>query len=358
MKIEDWSSGKTVPALYRELKQLDLLENLAELDAFGFTIIPPEKVASPEMHERFQHAALGVACERKACTPEELPDVFEEGQELLRFTLWDDPIFEKMVLTPAALGLIQWLVGTDCILSLCNVWVKGKGAGGTGIHADWAQFEMPTMAVEPFGANFNYLVTDYSKEEGGLSFVPCSHRWRRLPSVEEAEYWSDHAQVIEAPAGSMVIWGDHTWHGSYPKQTDGVRLMVLGMYNRPHMQTQEAYRQTATPEALARNPLRFTRLMNVHHGMPWGKSGMRHRVSASGFSSSPKAYLSLLDTELVGGRVELPSELDYHVYDRELGDRMKAGFSASGKKSRLAFPDHYKDVSKEQPAEADTEATS
>lgn len=349
MEIKDWSSGKSIPALFRELRQLDLLENLAELDAFGFTVIPPEKVASPEVHEQYQAAALRVACERKGSTPEELPGVFEEGQELLRFTLWDDPAFEKMVLTPASLGLIQWLVGTDCVLSLCNVWVKGKGAGGTAIHADWAQFEMPTMAVEPFGANFNYLVTDYSKEEGGLSFVPCSHRWRRWPSAEETEYWNDHAQVIEAPAGSMVIWGDHTWHGSYAKQTDGVRLMVLGMFNRPHMQTQEAYRQTATPEALARNPLRFTRLMNVHNGMPWGKSGSRHKT----FSNAPQGYLSLFDTEPAGDRVELPPELDYHVYDREMGERMMAGFSENAKVRRIQFPDLYKDVSGETAADGD-----
>lgn len=352
MKIEDWPSGKTIPALYRELKQLDLLENLAELEAFGFTVIPPEKVATPEVHEQYQAAALRVACERKNCTPEELPGVFEDGQELLRFTLWDDQSFEKMVLTPAALGLIQWLVGTDCILSLCNVWVKGRGAGGTGVHADWAQFEMPSMAVEPFGANFNYLVTDYSKEEGGLSFVPCSHRWRRWPSIEEAEYWTDHAQVIEAPAGSMVIWGDHTWHGSYPKETDGLRLMVLGLYNRPHMQTQEAYRQTATAEALARNPKRFTQLMNVHHGMPWGKSGSRYK----GFSSAPKGYVSLFDTEPVGDGVELPTEYDYHVYDRELGDQVKEIFKASAKEKRYQFPDLYKDAGKEAPAAPEGEA--
>ena len=102
-------------------------------------------------------------------------------------------------------------------------------------------FEMPTMPPETFTANFNYLLTDYSKQEGGLSFVPGSHRWRRIPSAEEAEYWADNAEVIDAPAGSMVIWGDHTWHGSYPKTTDGFRLMLLGMYCRPHMQTQEAF---------------------------------------------------------------------------------------------------------------------
>ncbi|MEM7016627.1 MAG: phytanoyl-CoA dioxygenase family protein [Pseudomonadota bacterium] len=332
MQIEDWPSAKTIPALYRELKELDLLEHLAELEAFGFTVLPPEKVGPPEQLEATREAVLRIASERKGCKPEELEEKYTDGQELLRFVLWDDPIFEKLVLTPASLGLIQWLVGTNCILSICNAWVKGKGQARTSVHADWAQFEMPTMAVEAFGANFNYLLTDYTKADGGLSFVPGSHHWRRLPSQEESEYWADNSHPIEAPAGSMIIWGDHTWHGSYPKNTDGLRLMVLGMFNRPHMQTQEAYRQTATNEALARNPLRFTRLMNVHNAMPWGKTPDYAKAA-----TAPQGYLSLFDTEPAGERVSVPEIADYHVYQRETGEVIKETMSKN-----IAFPDHYK----------------
>jgi ectoine hydroxylase-related dioxygenase (phytanoyl-CoA dioxygenase family) len=334
MKIEDWPSAKTIPALYRELKSLDLLEHLAELDAFGFTVLPPEKVGPPEQHAAVRETVLRVACERKGCKEDQLADVFSDGQELLRFVLWDDPIFEKLVLTPAALGLIQWLVGTDCILSLCNAWIKGKGSARTNIHADWAQFDMPTMAVEAYGANFNYVLTDYSKADGGLTFVPGSHRWRRLPSTEEAAYWADNAHAVDAPAGSMVIWGDHTWHGSYPKETEGLRLMVLGMYNRPHMQTQEAYRETVTDEALARNPLRFARLMNVYHGMPWGKSGSDYKR----MGSAPRGYISLFDTEPAGDKVSTRPAYDYGNYDRAIGDAVKTSMSAKA----VSFPDHYK----------------
>lgn len=332
MKIEDWPSAKNVPALYRELKQLDLLEHIAELEAFGYTILPPEKVGPPEQHEQARQAVIRIACERKQCAEDELAEEFSDGQELLRFVLWDDPIFEKLALHPAALGLIQWLVGTDCIFSLCNAWVKGRGESRTAIHADWAQFEMPSMPVEAFGANFNYLLTDYSKEDGGLSFVPGSHRWRRLPSNEEAEYWADNAQPVEAPAGSMIIWGDHTWHGSYPKTTDGLRLMILGLYNRPHMQTQEAYRETVTNEVLARNPKRFARLMNIYNPMPWGKTPDYGKAT-----SAPQGYLSLFDTEPAGDAHQVPNDADYHTYDLAVGAAIKEGMSKG-----TQFPDHYK----------------
>ena len=253
MNIHDWPSAKTLSPLYRELKQLDLLEHVAELEAFGFTVLPPEKVGPGEQHEAIRDALVRVARDRKHCAESALGEVFEDGQELMRFMLWDDPVFEKIMVAPAALGLIEYLLGTNCILSLCDGWVKGKGEARTGIHCDWAQFEMPTFPPEPYTANFNYLLSDYTKDDGALAFVPGSHRWRRWPAPEEAEYWNDRCHPVEAPMGSMIIWGDHTWHGSYPRKADGLRLMMLGTYCRAHMQTQEPFRQTVTQEALDRN---------------------------------------------------------------------------------------------------------
>ena len=333
MIIEDWPSAKTTAPLYRELKELGLLEHLTELDAFGFTVLPPEKVGPPEQLVQVRDAVLRIAAERKGCAVDQLEQVYGEGQELLRFILWEDLAFEKLVMTPAVLGLIQWMVGTDCILGVCDAWVKGKGGPPTAIHADWAQFELPSMSVEPFGANFNYLVSDYSAEEGGLSFVPGSHRWRRLPSAEEAEYWTHNAHPISAPAGSMIIWGDHTWHGSFPRKKDGLRLTVIGMYNRPHMQTQETFRETATDEALARNPARFARLMNVFNPMPWGKTPEYGKQY-----NAPQGYLSLFDDMPAGAGMRVPRRTDPNSYDREVGETVQQSMSMK----ELGFPDHYK----------------
>jgi len=60
MEIKDWTSCPTQSKLYQELAGLDLLENIAELDVFGFTVVPPEKVAPPEFHSRVKEALITV----------------------------------------------------------------------------------------------------------------------------------------------------------------------------------------------------------------------------------------------------------------------------------------------------------
>ena len=340
MKINDWSSALQLSALYRELKELDLLEHVAELEAFGFTVVPPEKVGSTQEHQAVRDALIEVAKDRKECNYNELVDLFKDGQELLRFVLWDAPIFEKVLLNPVGLGLVQYLLGTQCILSLCDGWVKGQGLSRTNVHCDWAQFEMPTFPPEPYTANFNYLLTDYSQDDGALAFVPGSHRWRRWPSPEEAKYWADNAHPIEAPMGSMIIWGDHTWHGSYARKTPGLRLMLLATFCRPHMQTQEPFRDSVTQAAVDRNPLRFAQLMDIGGVFPFGKSphlnGTR-RIQAKS-DSAPPGYLSLFDSDPAAGSVKLRREANYHAYDKQGANKILEGMRGR----EIQFPDLYR----------------
>ena len=332
MQIKDWASCPNQAKLYRELAELDLLENIAELDVFGFTVVPPEKVAPPEFHARVKEALIDVVEGRFGPLSED-GMAWKDLNQIFRMILWEHRVFEELVLNPAGLGLVQYLVGTNCILSLFDGWVKGPGEGRTALHRDNWDFTRQASAPEPNSANFNYLVTDYSAEDGAITFVPGSHKWRRPPTPAEVAEWADKAAVVEAPAGSMVIWGDLTWHGSRQRSTPGERLMILGTFHRPFMQTQGPYRQVVTGEALARNPLRFAGLMDVYGAFPFGKQDFDldraqegGAVSSGVLDASP--YLSLFDREPAGERVSLRPDYDYHAFDlaayRQKQERMLA----------------------------------
>ncbi len=313
-KISGWPALSGTPALLEELDQLGLLPNALELETQGFTVVPPEKVGAPGFHEEVRDAVLRVAADRFNQDVEQVTEFFENRQENIRFMLWEDPIFESVVLNPAALGLVQYLVGTGCILSLCNGWIKGPHCDErTPLHVDWTDFSVSTLPAEANTANFNYLLTDYSRTEGALSFVPGSHRLCRIPSAEEVLTWADRAYPVEAPAGSMVVWGDHTWHGSYERSVPGLRIMMLGVFARPHLQTQEPYRLTCSQEALDRNPVRFAALMDQYGKFPFGRDGLdfdHEQHNPAGLGS----YCSLFDREPANGRVRLRPDYDYHAF--------------------------------------------
>ena len=52
--------------IWAEIKRLDLTYNVAELEVRGFTVVPPEKVASPKFIAELRQAILDVSERRHA----------------------------------------------------------------------------------------------------------------------------------------------------------------------------------------------------------------------------------------------------------------------------------------------------
>ena len=265
MKIEDWECAGSLPLLYRELQELGLETNIAELDAFGFTIVPPEKIGPAGYQLELKQALEQVVADR-------FGDLTTDGNR------WDD---------------------------------------------------------------------------GAISFLPGSHRWRRQASPPEAKYWADRAHAVSAPAGSAVVWGNHTWHGSYPRKNTGIRMALQCEYMRPRFQPQEPYRETVTQQVLDRNPLRFAGLMDVYGPFPFGKNGpdIDHhgRFTLAGAEAPPGTghgsqptdmYCSLFDTAPANGRTTPRPRFDYFEHDGRMGTerrqqtmaRLKAGGRARGRR--------------------------
>ena len=73
--------------------------------------------------------------------------------------------------------------------------------------------------------NSAWALTDYTPDNGPIAMVPGSHKYCRQPRLGEGE---DMAVPVEAPEGSLIVWHGNTWHGAYPKKTDGLRLVSPG----------------------------------------------------------------------------------------------------------------------------------
>src|SRR4051794_15848916 len=110
MEIGDWTATRDLNDLFRQLRDLDLLDNVAELDAYGFTIVPPEKTGAGDLTTRLRATLLDVAEQRTGSRPDiEAGTVApDRTSDHLYYLLFADPVFQEAVLNPAALGLISY----------------------------------------------------------------------------------------------------------------------------------------------------------------------------------------------------------------------------------------------------------
>jgi hypothetical protein len=275
MEIGDWRATRDLNEIYREIRDLGLEGNLAELEAFGFTTI--ERALSPDLTDDLKGAILRIASERVGHTLDPDHETDYQGMEFQPYLIFKDPIFKRSVLNPKPLALITYLLGKHCVLSSLGCHLKGQGGTGLPLHSDTAN-GMPTPFPAPSQvANCNYALTDYTEEDGALGVVPGSHRMYRQPTRWEAaldgEGRNPDAIPIEVPAGTAIVWHGATWHGSYVRENPGLRINLSNYFCRPYLMPQEEYQSRLPQGFLDDEDARLARLLGADLAYGWHEEG-------------------------------------------------------------------------------------
>jgi hypothetical protein len=277
VEIGDWRATRDLNDLYRELRDRGLETNVAELEAFGFTVI--EDALSPDLIDRLRAALLADAERRheRAFDIENETDL--EGVSLLSYLLFKDTAFEEALLLPGPLALVTYLMGQSCLLSSVTCHFKGPGGAGLGLHADNANGAPAPFAPHSQVANCNFALTDYSEEDGAFAVVPGSHRLARQPTRHEVNLdgagRNPDVIAVEVPAGSAIVYHGNTWHGSFSRKRPGLRINLALYFCRQNVQPQENYKDHVPEAALGRhrdNP-RFARLLGAETAYGWTEEG-------------------------------------------------------------------------------------
>lgn len=258
-----------------ELRRLGLEHHAAELDSYGFTIVEPGRAAPASFTDALLRKVVAIAEQRsgQALAPadaESHAGGSAWGQHLF-YLLLEDPIFEQAMMNETVLALITYLLGESCVLSSMNSILKGPGTDHLILHSDSAMVPAPYPAFAQV-ANATWLLTDYDRDGGALSFWPGSHKFCRPPTTRETADF-DRLVPVTAPAGSLVVWHGNTWHGAFPRQVPGLRVNLILYFCRIYMQTQEWYRERVSAEALTRNTGRFRHLVGLENPYPFGEEG-------------------------------------------------------------------------------------
>jgi len=275
MEIGDWRATRELNDTYRELRELGLETNLAELDAFGFTVL--ERALSPSLTSELRDAILRIASDKVGHALDPENETEYRGMEFQPYLLFQDPVFKQAVLNPGPLALLTYLLGQHCVLSSLGCHLKGPGGAGLPLHSDTAN-GMPSPFPGPSQvANCNYALTDYTEAAGSLAVVPGSHRANRQPTKWErgldGEGRNPDVIAVEVPAGSAIVWHGATWHGSFARRTPGLRINLSAYFCRPYLMPQEEYPSRIPAGFLDGEDPRLARLLGCELAYGWHEEG-------------------------------------------------------------------------------------
>lgn len=260
MRIADNGASPHADAVFNEIARYGLFENVVELEAYGFTVVPPEKLhSSPGFTERLRDALIRT-CEKRNGIPIGDRLTASPGKEAIDPNKWDvleeDEVFVEAATNPAMLALVRWLLGESAILSGQTWILKGREGRTHTLHSD-------SHGIPPGGGsiahmcNASWLCTDYASEDDGPTvFAPGTHKYGRATLPHESDLSNTPIRTVPliAKAGSLAIWNGATWHGSLPRNKDGLRITLVQNYMRTYMRPQALYDRTVSPQLRQKFP--------------------------------------------------------------------------------------------------------
>jgi len=102
---------------------------------------------------------------------------------------------------------------------------------GECFHDPWGQVSIHDVPA-PFIV-INFLMTEFTKENGAIRFIPGTQRSRNaVPTLEEEPEWMKNS-IICAPAGTAIIRDVRCWHAGTANTSQEIRPMTSIGYFAP-----------------------------------------------------------------------------------------------------------------------------
>ena len=279
------AEAQTIPAesealgrVLDSIDDLDLQRNIVELETHGFTTA--KGVLSDTQIERAKAAILARVEEHlgRKLDPDNATAEDFQGMTYVPYMLYEDEIFEEILVEPKPLALITYLLGESCLLSSMGCHFRGPGGAPLPLHSDNGNGIPAPYVTFSQVANVNYALTPYSREAGALAMVPGSHKLARSPRLDEmglGDGGNPNAVSMDIDPGDAVVWHGNTWHGSFVREMPGVRMNLAVYFNRQYIRTQEHHGDAVPEEVRERHAddTRFLNLLGAKQPYGWRREG-------------------------------------------------------------------------------------
>ena len=218
------------PELRPVVEELGLVENCHELAEEGWTIV--ENAADPAFVARLRKTILETA------------DVDDTGNGNVGSLLAKDPVFAEATLNPKVMALAEFSVGRGFLLGSLIATVRAKGNPALAVHCDQDMFPAP-LPEHNMMLTACWACDDFTREGGATLVVPGTRALLRHPTDEESAAAVDRAIAMECPAGSVALWDGRVWHGNWPRNIDGQRVVLHASYYRVLLRQGDNYSDIA-----------------------------------------------------------------------------------------------------------------
>ena len=218
------------PELRPVVEELGLVENCRELAEEGWTIV--ENAADPAFVARLRKTILETA------------DVDDAGNGNVYSALAKDPAYAEAVLNPKVMALAEFSVGRGFLLGSLIATVRAKNNPALAVHCDQDMFPAP-LPEHNMMLTACWACDEFTKEGGATLVVPGTRSLLRHPTDEESAAAVERAIAMECPAGSVALWDGRVWHGNWPRNIDGQRVVLHASYYRVLLRQGDNYSDIA-----------------------------------------------------------------------------------------------------------------
>jgi ectoine hydroxylase-related dioxygenase (phytanoyl-CoA dioxygenase family) len=173
----------------------------------------------------------------------------EAGTDRLADLVNKGEMFRPCFTDPRVLGCVSHVLG-DFKLSSLNFRAALPGQGRQNLHTDWGG---PVEPGDYQVCNSIWLLDDFTARNGATRVVPGSHRARTVPRLALPDPSAPHPDevLIIAPAGTVVVFNSHLWHGGTQNRSDRPRRAVHSYFTRRAHGQQLDQQKYIRPQTLA-----------------------------------------------------------------------------------------------------------
>jgi Phytanoyl-CoA dioxygenase (PhyH) len=243
--FHDYMARRTVenPDLEHRARRLGLTGKIRDMDEQGFVVL--ERAITSDFADELRAAT------RAVMSPE---------QGLLDSWLYLGRPFERVMLNPLLMTLIDASLGRGAQVATTGALLRGPGPGGIDIHTDYTDVPEPYPEYAMSGVAV-WALEDWTVASGPTWIVPKSHRMRRAPRAGEG---LDGGVPVEMPKGSVVFFTQGTWHWQGARTEPGERVTLHPHFNRNFLRSIDIKRPDVS--LLARNPPRLGEMLGADDG--------------------------------------------------------------------------------------------